>query len=98
MGREWPETIKTEWIGEQEVRDSGLLAYINRSLLWPLGLALTVFIEKDGSYREGMRIFKNVPFDPIASEEPIEHGGTQCVVALPSSAAWRVARPPSRTE
>lgn len=66
--REWPSEIDREWIPEQEVTESGLLAHINRSVLWPLGMALAVYKDDDG-YKEGMRILRNKPFDPIAGEE-----------------------------
>lgn len=66
--REWPSEVEQEWIPEQEVTESGLLAHINRSVLWPLGMALAVYKDDDG-YKEGMRIFRNKPFDPIAGEE-----------------------------
>lgn len=63
----WPESVTTEYIPEQEVRESGLLAYINRAVLWPLGLALTGFVD-DGVYQDRLRISRNVPFDPIVGD------------------------------
>ena len=67
MTREWPTTVATEYVPEQEVRESGLLAHINRAVLWPLGMALTVFINGD-EYEPRLRIQRNVPFDPIAGD------------------------------
>lgn len=68
MTRRWPAEVAGEFIPEQEVRESGLLAYVNRALLWPLGMALTVFIEDDGTYQERLRIQRNQPFDPIVGD------------------------------
>lgn len=66
--REWPDAVTTEWVPEQEVRESGLLAQINRAVLWPMGMALTVFIDDDGTYQERLRIQRNQPFDPIVGD------------------------------
>jgi hypothetical protein len=79
--RDWPAKVETEWVPEREVHESGLLAHINRSVLWPLGMALAVTAtptdsrDEDGvvtttyEYEPGLRILRNVPFDPIAGEE-----------------------------
>ncbi|MGV0985048.1 MAG: hypothetical protein ACOYB2_10865 [Limnohabitans sp.] len=88
--RQWPEAVKSEWIPEQEVRESGLLAYVNRAVLWPLGLALTVFVEDDGTYQERLRIQRNVPFDPIVGD-----GGVEATVTeeqMRRFAEWMKAR------
>lgn len=69
MSRTWPESVKNEWLDEREVRESGLLAYINRTVLWPLGMALAVTYDRDtDKYTPGLRILRNQPFDPIVGD------------------------------
>lgn len=56
-----------EWMPEQEFHESGLLWHVNQAILWPLGLALAVTRNDDGSYVEGLRVLRRVPFEAIWS-------------------------------
>lgn len=88
MSRTWPEAVTTEWVDEREVRESGLLAHINRAVLWPLGMALTVFIN-DGEYEPRLRIQRNQPFDPIVGDG----GGAAATEAqMRTFAEWAATR------
>lgn len=69
--REWPETVIRTWMTSKEVRESGLLAYLNRTVLWPLGLALAVHYDKDTeTYLEesNLQIQRIDPFDVIIGD------------------------------
>jgi len=49
-----------------EFHKAGLLWRVNEAVLWPLGLALSVQIEEDGSY-SGLFVQRVDPTDPIWS-------------------------------
>jgi hypothetical protein len=54
----------------REFHESGLLAYANSSL-WPLGIALTVLVEDDGTYSE-LFVQRLDPYEPIVSGDSPE--------------------------
>ena len=49
-----------------EFHKAGLLWRVNEAVLWPLGLALSMQIEEDGSY-SGLFVQRVDPMDPIWS-------------------------------
>ena len=88
-GRTWPDAVTSEWVPEREIRESGLLAHINRAVLWPLGMALTVFIGDDGEYQPRLSIQRNQPMDPIVGD-----GGDAAATEaqMRTFAEWMTAR------
>jgi hypothetical protein len=62
---------KAQWsrMDLKEFHDSGLLAHVNQAALWPLGLALTVSVDKEGDEMEYLELFiqRLDPFEPIVS-------------------------------
>lgn len=56
------QTTERRYMGGQEFIESGLLYYVNSTVLWPLGIALAVSRKDDGTYKPKISI--------IAIEDP----------------------------
>jgi hypothetical protein len=66
-----------------EFHKAGLLWRVNEAVLWPLGLALSVAVEEDGSYSD-LHVSRVDPMDLIASNATPEEQGDY----LDRYAAW----------
>ena len=75
-------------MSNQELHESGLLWHINEAVLWPLGVALTVVQEEDGTYATDLYVQKTEPFEPIVSGASSEDTDKHADVF----AAWMRAR------
>lgn len=71
---------KVQWMSAEEFKESGLLWHVNQSVLWPLGLALAVTVDRDVEppvWEANLRVMKRVPFEAIWSgateDETREH-------------------------